>query len=223
MNNNFKNFLKEKKDLLIFIGVLVVTFISVLGIASLASKPDDEEAGGNIGGNTPPLEETAPIEPQPKNPIFHLPIKDGYVVKRDFFDIEGDKEVLANAVMTNGKTFIESKGVSFGKEENKVFDVYNVYPGEVIDVNGSTESVDGYTITIKHENGVVSMYSSLSNVNVNVGDKLETNAKIGVSGTSIKDLDAGICVHLQILQDGNYINPLDAIGKETSELASVVK
>ena len=29
MNNNFKNFLKEKKDLLIFIGVLIMAVVGV--------------------------------------------------------------------------------------------------------------------------------------------------------------------------------------------------
>ena len=33
MNNNFKNFLKEKKDLLIFMGVLIITFISVISLS----------------------------------------------------------------------------------------------------------------------------------------------------------------------------------------------
>lgn len=222
MNNNFKNFLKEKKDLLIFIGVLVITFISVLGIASLAKKPTEEEAGGNIVEKTPPVENT-PIEPQPKGPMFHLPIKDGYVLKREFYYDDAESSDLVNAVMSNGKTYVESNGVSFGKEENSAFDVYNVYPGEVIDVDSSAESIDGYVITMKHENGLVSVYSSLSSVNVNVGDKITENVKIGVSGTSIKDTKAGICVHLQLIQDDIYIDPITAIGKEISELVSVVK
>ena len=223
MNNNFKNFLKEKKDLLIFMGVLIVTFISVISIATFAVKPDDEEAGGG-GGNviTPPVDEATPIEPQPA-PTFYLPIKDSYVVTREFFDLESDASILANAVMNNGTTYVESKGISFSKENNSVFDVYNVYPGEVVNVSGNSESLEGYTITIKHENDVTSVYSSLSSVNVKVGDKIDSNVKIGVSGTSIKDLEAGIHVHLEILQGGKYINPKDAIGKETSELASVVK
>lgn len=223
MNNNFKNFLKEKKDLLIFMGVLIVTFISVISIATFAVKPDDEEAGGG-GGNviTSPVDEATPIEPQPA-PTFYLPIKDSYVVTREFFDLESDASILANAVMNNGTTYVESKGISFSKENNSVFDVYNVYPGEVVNVSGNSESLEGYTITIKHENDVTSVYSSLSSVNVKVGDKIDSNVKIGVSGTSIKDLEAGIHVHLEILQGGKHINPKDAIGKETSELASVVK
>ena len=223
MNNNLKNFLKEKKDLLIFIGVLIVTFISVISIASFATKPDEEAAGGGGGVIvTPPKDGNTPIEPQPA-PTFNLPIRESYVVTREFFDLDGDASVLANAVMNKGTMFVESKGISFSKENNSVFDVYNVFPGEVTNVSGNDESLEGYTVTIKHENDVTSVYSSLSSVNVNIGDKIDSNVKIGVSGTSINDLDAGIHVHLEIIQNDIYINPKNTIGKEISELASVVK
>ena len=118
MNNNFKNFLKEKKDLLIFIGVLIVTFISVISIASFATKPDEEAAGGGGGVIvTPPKDGNTPIEPQPA-PTFNLPIRESYVVTREFFDLDGDASVLANAVMNKGTMFVESKVISFSKENN---------------------------------------------------------------------------------------------------------
>ena len=224
MNNNFKNFLKEKKDLLIFIGVLIVTFISVLGIARLANKDEEEiEAGGNIIIPNPDQNEKTPIEPQPELPKIQLPIKQNYIVKRQYFDLTGDVSLLEDAVKTNGTTFVESKGISYGVDGNKVFDVYNICPGEVISVSGDAESLEGYTVSIKHDDQVISVYSSLSKVTVKVGDKLTENVKIGVSGTTIEDLDAGIHVHLEVLYNGIYINPKDAIGKELSELVSVVK
>ena len=222
MNNNFKNFLKEKKDLLIFMGVLIVTFISVISIASLTMKPDDLDAGGDGGNIIVPPDDETPGKPEP-NPTFQLPIKDEYVIAREYYDFSADKSVLANASMVSGSTRVNSKGISFAKEDNSVFDVYNVFPGEVIAVSGSSESLEGYTITIKHENDITSVYSSLSSVNVNVGDIVDENVKIGVSGTTVKDTAAGIHVHLQILQSNKYINPKNAIGKETSELASAVK
>ena len=222
MNNNFKNFLKEKKDLLIFLGVLILTFVSVITIATIAVDNDDKEAGG---GNViiPPDDEKDP-EPQPQpEPKFQLPIKDKYVISREFFDLTGDPSILTNAVINNGTTYVESRGISFKREDNKVFDVYNVFPGEVISVSGNTESLEGFTITIKHDNDLISTYSALSSVNVTVGDLLEESVKIGVSGTTVKDIDAGIHVHLTLLHNNEYINPKNAIGKEISELASVVK
>ena len=223
MNNNFKNFIKEKKDLLIFMGVLIITFISVISITSLAVKPDEEEAGGVIippGGNND--DNNPPVEPEP-NPTFQLPIKESYVISREFFDLDSDKTGLLDAVVNNGTTYSDSRGISFKEKDNKIFNVYSVLPGEVISVTGNSESLEGFVIKVKHENDLISVYSSLSSVTVNIGDIVDNDTKIGVSGTNIKDTGAGIHVHLQILYAGKYINPKSAFGKETSELASVVK
>ena len=222
--NNFKNFLKEKKDLLVFMGVLVLTFIGVIAIASFATKDNTDEAGGNIDDNKTPIVTPTP-DPTPEVPnivTFSLPISGEYVITRQFFDLE-NTETMAMAVKTNGTIFVESRGISYSKEDNAVFNVYSVYPGEVKEVSDGSESLEGFTVTIEHDNGVVSKYSSLSKVNVKVGDTVTGNQQIGVAGTTVYDLEAGIHVHLELLQDGINLNPIDAIGKQTSELASVVK
>ena len=224
MNNNFKNFLKEKKDLLIFLGVLILTFVSVITIATIAVNDDDKEAGGGNVIIPPGDDDDNEPQPQPQpEPKFQLPIKDKYVISREFYDWTADPTELTNAVINKGSQWYESQGISFRREDNKVFDVYNVFPGEVISVSGNTESFEGFTISIKHDNDLVSTYSSLSSVNVAVGDILEESVKIGVSGTTVNDIDAGIHVHLTLKQNDEYINPKNAIGKEISELASVVK
>lgn len=220
--NNFKSFLKEKKDLLIFMGVLILTFIGVISIAQLAKNPDDGiDAGGNINTQTP-IDDNTPTLPQPKMTI-QAPVKEEYVISREYFDVTSDVSVLVNALMVNGNSYIESKGISFKTVDNKIFDVYSVYAGEVVDVSGDTESLEGYKVTIKHENDLVSVYSALSSVIVTVGDKVDLTTKIGVSGTSVIDLEAGIHVHLELLESGEYINPKSAIGKEIDQLTSSVK
>ena len=223
MKNNFKNFLKEKKDLLIFLGVLIVTFVCVLSIATFALEPD-EGAGGIVDDtpNTPNPQTPTIVEELPK-PKFGAPLKENYVISREFFDLTSDMETLSMAVMSNGKTFVESRGISFSTADNKVFDVYNVLPGEVISVTDNTDTLAGYTITIKHDNGVVSMYSSLSSVKVSAGDILKENSVIGVSGTNVNDIDAKIHVHVTVTVNGEYMNPKDALGKEVTELASSMK
>ena len=223
MENNFKNFLKEKKDLLIFLGVLIVTFIGVLTIATFALEPD-EGAGGIVDDNPKtPIDENPTIIDELPKPKFSLPLKENYVISREFFDLDSDIETLSMAVMSNGKTFVESRGLSFSTVDNKVFNVYNVLPGEVTSVVDNTDTLAGYSVTIKHDNGVVSTYSSLSSVNVIVGDILKESSIIGVSGTNVNDIGAKIHVHVTVTVDGEYINPKDALGKEVTELASSMK
>ena len=117
---------------------------------------------------------------------------------------------------------IESNNV-YAKKDNSLFDVYSVYPGTVKEVSGDSTSLGGISVTIEHENGVLSVYSALSSVIVEVNDKVDISEKIGVSGNALRDPDAGIHVHLELIVDGSYIDPKTAIGKETSELTSAVK
>jgi len=223
MKNNIKNFLKEKKDLLIFVGVLVVTFIGVIGLASLTTKDNSDQAGGGIDDSKPPVTETP--EPTPVIPetfTFSLPVKGEYVVAREFFDIS-NKETITLSVMTNGTNYVASRGLGFKMADNSVFDVYSVYPGIVKEVITPTNTLEGITVKIEHEDGVYSVYKSLSSVTVKENDMISEGSKIGVAGTTITDLEAGIHVHLELIQDGIYLNPKDAFGKQISELASVGK
>ena len=170
-----------------------------------------------------PIDETPTIIDKEPKPKFGLPLKEKYVISREFFDLALDIETLSMAVMSNGKTFVESRGISFSTEDNKVFDVYNVLPGEVISVIDNTDTLEGYSITIKHDNGIVSTYSSLSSINVNVGDILNVQNVIGVSGTNVNDIGAKIHVHVTLTVNGQYINPKDAFGKEITEIVSSIK
>lgn len=226
MKEKLKVFVHEKKDLLIFLGVLVLTFVSVITIASIAKNKNNEPVGGEIVPTTPTptITPTTPTPTKPADAIsFVLPIKDEYVVSRLFFDVSLTDEELAKAVMTNGTTFVESKGMSYKKEDNSLFDVLCVYPGTVLEVSGEEDSLTGYTVKVKHIDDIVSIYSALSSVSVSVGDSVEAGMKLGVGGTSINDLESGVHVHLEIMCGANYLNPKDIIGKEVSEVVSSVK
>ena len=225
--NNFKDFLKEKKDLLIFMGVLIVTFISVITIAAIATN-NDEVAGGDINHETIPDNTPTPTLPTvpnetPKIFTFALPIEGEYVITREYFVLSDNLDTVANAIMVNGNTYLESTGVSYAKKDNSMFNVYSVFPGTVKEVNLDPTSLEGMSVTIEHEDGVLSVYSGLSSILVEVNDKVDISEKIGVSGTALRDQNAGIHVHLELIVEGSYIDPKTAIGKQTSELTAAVK
>ena len=108
MKNYVKIILKNKwlwqqKDLLIFLGVLIVTFVSVLTIATIALEPD-EGAGGIIDDNpkTPIDNPPTVIEELPK-PKFGLPMKENYVISREFFDLESTNPGKIDAIVQDMK------------------------------------------------------------------------------------------------------------------------
>lgn len=227
MKEKIKRFFIEKKELLIFIGVVVFVFASVIGIASLALNSNE-----NVD-DTPPVTETpdnndddqsTDVEtPDDTTPVvvdkFILPVTGDYVMVRTFFDDSLSLEELESAVIVNGSDMITSTGISYAKEDNNTFDVLAIYDGKVVSV--TEDELCGATIEIEHDNKIVSVYSSLQDVKVKAGDVVEQGMVIAKASTSINDTKAGVHVHLQVKSDNKYLNPTSIYGKEIAEVADL--
>jgi len=103
-------------------------------------------------------------------------------------------------------------GVDLKSEDNKV---YSVLAGTVTDI--TTDDFEGTTMTIKHDNGFVSVYSSLaSETNVKVGDIVESGTLIGTASDSLDtEIATGAHLHLELLKDEVNVDPASYLDIET--------
>lgn len=221
MKEKIKRFFIEKKELLIFIGVVVFVFAAVIGIASLAISTSNSTATV-----TPPVDST-PEEPTNTNgtndelepvvaPKFALPVSGDYKMVRTFFDATLDKETLETAVINDASgALVTSTGVSFAKEDDSSFEVLAIYDGIVVNV--ITDELAGATVEVDHGNNIISVYSSLKNLNVKLGDTISQGTVIAEASTSINDIDAKTHMHLEVKISDKYINPNSIFGKEITE------
>lgn len=217
MKDKIKRFLIDKKELLIFIAVVVVVFATVVTIASLALadtpvvKNDDivdKDDDGN--GNDNPII-------VPEDPIkFIVPVSGEYELVRTYFDPTLPDAELVSAIISTGSYMIESKGISYAKKDNSVFDVCSIYDGTVTSV--VEDEIYGTCVTIKHSDSVVSVYSSLSGVTLKANDSVTSGQTIGQAATSLFDVEAGVHVHLEIKVNGEFVNPTTIFGKEMQEI-----
>ena len=134
MKDKIKRFFIDKKELLIFIAVVIVVFATVITVATLAlsdlpvnsDNPIVNPDNGSNNGDTNVGEEEEPT-PNPVVKKFVMPLTGEYEVVRIFFDTNLSDEELVSAVISNGSYMVESKGVSFSKADNTSFDVQAVY------------------------------------------------------------------------------------------------
>ena len=223
MKEKIKRFFIEKKELLIFGCIVFLVFAAVITVAGMALGDDDTAPVANTNPSTvePSVEPSAnPTQnPSINTSKFKLPITGDYVVVRTFFDSALTDEELENAIISTGSYLITSNGVSYAKEDDSTFDVIAIYDGIVESV--TEDELLGATVTIKHSNDVVSIYSSLENVTVSVGDTVTQGLKLADASTSINDAEAGVHVHLEIKINNEYVNPTSVYGKEIEEVASM--
>lgn len=219
MKNWFKNLSKESIQRIVFFGLLAVLFVAFfisLQLVDTETPANPEEPGIENPGNEP-NEENPGEKPNVKEKFMAPTLSEKYNVLRTYFDSSLEESELEKAVMKyeNGK-YICSLGISLGMEDDSTFEVVATMSGVVSSV--STDSLYGTIVTITHENGYTSEYSSLSEVNVKVGDSIAQGDKIGLSGVANVDSEASNHVYFIVRKDSKTINPLTLFGKTIEEL-----
>ncbi|MER1998531.1 MAG: M23 family metallopeptidase, partial [Lysinibacillus sp.] len=166
----------------------------------------DEEA--EILGENPVAVEEKPIETSVQQESMRYPFDEMYVdrakIVQDFYDAQADASEQQDALFVFKNTFTSSNGISIAIDEE---------PFQVLaSMSGVVESVEvdafvGNTVTLSHENGYVTKYSSLSDVVVEEGDEVLQGNPLGTAVENESNPEAGVHLHFQVLKDEAYINP----------------
>ncbi len=166
-------------------GYYMMAFVLVLGITL-----------GVVLSTTPTSDQNQDVETDVKPVVFSLPVNSPSVIKW-----YSDSELMYNETLKQWESHMAIDMTS----EN--LDVYSVLDGVVTDVTTTYE--DGTTITITHENGFVSKYSSLEEeTDVTISDEVKAGDKIGtMSQSSADELLSGNHLHFELYKDGQKVDP----------------
>ena len=161
------------------------------------------------------LEEYVPVLSEKKDVVILKPFKDSDIkIGKNFYDYEAEAKMQENSIIYHEGTYMQNSGIDYIRE--KVFDVYSILDGEVVEVK--KEELLGNTVTIRHSNDIISVYQGLSEVLVKAGDQVTAGFLIGKSGTSELNKELGNHLHFELSIKGQLVNPENFFGKKLSEL-----
>ncbi len=146
----------------------------------------------SIGLNV--AKQSSPVSTTQMN--FSLPMNNAVVVK-DF----ADDRLQNNEVLNRWEIHLSMDLTSEDKN------VFSVLDGVVSKVDSN--SLEGNYIEIQHDNGFVSVYSSLEDsITVKEGDKIEKGQQIGkASSTATNEKVDGGHLHFTLFKDGQEVDP----------------
>jgi len=149
---------------------------------------------------------------------FAMPVldEDAVEVKRQFYNVDASAEEQEAALVFYDNTYFENKGIDIVAKDGEAFEVTASLGGNV--VKSEKDSLFGNVVEIEHEDGVVTVYQSLADVQVKQGDYVEQGQVIASAGKNVYDEESGIHVHFEIRKNGTAVNPIDFFGKPLTSL-----
>lgn len=149
--------------------------------------------------------ESVPVTTDSENMIWPVAQDEDVQVVLSYYDDHASEEELVNAMVEYDGSFFPSQGISLSRADDEPFDVLAALSGTVI--LAEKEPLMGYVVEIEHDNGLVTAYQSLSEVNVEAGEQVAQGDTIGVAGKNEFHKELGVHVHFEVRENGVAVNP----------------
>jgi len=156
------------------------------------------------GGESIDLD-TLPVTVTPE--AMNWPVEDFSQIEviMPFYDSEASNEAQQAATMRYGDTFIPSVGISLSRQDNETFHVVAALAGKVTRVEN--HPIVGHLIEITHNDGLKTVYQSLSEIQVVQNDEVNQGDFIAKAGRNEIGRDLGVHMHFEVHVDGVPVNP----------------
>ena len=135
-------------------------------------------------------------------------------IAKNYYDYQSDVTNQENAIIYYENTYMQNSGVDYRKEGT--FDVVAVLDGTVINVK--EDNILGNIVEIRHNNEIISVYQSLSDITVKIDDTVLQGQIIGKSGVNNINKQLKEHLHFELYYKGMVVNPENYFGKKLQEL-----
>ncbi|KAB2336535.1 M23 family metallopeptidase [Cytobacillus depressus] len=219
-NSSFKRFLKKRWAFpAIYIAAAAIILTGVLWYQNAFNNAADTD---NVDYNATDIpgkkynEPAVEVNRSMENILSPVKNAEAAEVKRDFYNMNGKSEEQEAALVFYNNQYHPNTGIDYGMKDGETFDVVASLSGTVTKVD--EDVLLGNVIVIEHDNGIETLYQSVKDISVEVGDEVKQGNVIAKAGESIFDEETGVHVHFEIRKDGQAVNPNDFFQKPLSSL-----
>ena len=192
----------KKLPLIVAILVLIPVLTVIIFSKESMKKTNDLVTTDTISDTVPVINETRKMI----NPYTDSSV----TISKSYYDYKGEATEQEKSITVYENTYIQNTGIDY--VSTNTFDVISVLDGTVVTVK--EDELLGKVIEVKHDNGLITGYQSLSEITVQKNDKIKQGQVIGKSGTNELDKEIGNHLHFEIYENGSSVNPLNYLNKE---------
>jgi stage II sporulation protein Q len=186
--------------------------VTILWMNSGAGQKDPQAVPGLTGvaseGTANGKAGTKAVEAAANGETLRWPVSkmDEMTTVVPFYDSTASVEQREAAmVVDKDNTFKPHMATDLARKDAATFDVLAALSGKV--TVASQTPVNGYEVQIEHPNGLVTVYQSLTDLKVQVGDEVEQGDLIASAGQSESEPSEGVHLHFEVRNNGQPVNP----------------
>jgi len=207
----FKTFLK-KNVYYIIMGICILAIAAMVTVAIVTKNNSTDVVGPSQNIDNPPEQVTNPDDvqntdnPGTQQPDPVIPTPTAVVFVNPVQEVKILKDYSMDALVWNAtlKHYKVHNGIDFAGEDGT--DVMSVYAGTVSNI--TYDILNGYTVTVVHNDKLTTTYSSLNEPTVTVGQTVAKGEKIGTMGiTATNECLDGAHVHFCLYENGEIADP----------------
>ena len=190
------------------IALIVVALISVVNM-NVTNKHDKNLKNIDYVTNTILDNEIAVINNN-STKMINPYIDQNVTIGKYFYNYKDEANQQEKSIIYHNNTYLQNSGIDFVIQN--IFDVVSVLNGTVANI--SENETLGKIVEISHDNGLITIYQSLSEVTVKKGDTVTQGQIIGKSGTNELDKEIGNHLHFELYNNGQIVDPNLYLNKE---------
>ncbi len=151
-------------------------------------------------------EQTVPVTGQKEAMMEPAKADEEIVIVRHFFDDEEGAN-NARAMVQYGGSYTAHNGIDYALKSGEPFEVIAALSGKVTRVE--QDPLVGTLVEMTHDDQLVTVYQSLSEVYVEEGETLRQGSLLGIAGRNEYEQDTGNHLHFEVRKNGETVSPLE--------------
>lgn len=207
-----------------FLPAIYIASAAIVLTAVIWIQADNNQSAKQDNTNpTSDVTKQPTLEVNKSTETFSMPLadSDSVVIKKEFYDVNGDADEQEAALVFYNNTYQPNTGIDYALKDGKAFNVLASMSGTVKSIQ--EDALLGNVIVVDHGDGVVSQYSSVIDFEVAVGDEVEQGQILAVASKSQMNPEAGTHTHFEIRKDSMPVNPLAFLKKPISSIKTATE
>lgn len=181
---------------------LAALFISILIIGKTYSSFTNEDINSHVV-NAIVDDDSKAVMNETENKMIKPFVNDNVTISKNFYDKDATEEEQQNSLIYYENTYMQNSGVLYTSEN--AYDIVATLDGKISDIK--TDDILGNVIEIDHDNEIKTVYQSVDNIKVKVGDEVKQGDVIATSGANKLNNTNKNYLLFEVYQKGQLVNP----------------